>query len=99
MGIELFAPAAVTSRVPFVVSIEVRGVVSGRTITVTLEHKASEGPARPLKAAPVPATGSNVVFASFQVSLHDRGTVVLMATAVDDAGAAFHPDCAVIEVV
>lgn len=98
-GIELVAPAAVTCRVPFIVSVEVRGVTPGRRITVVIEQKPGDGPARALKPPASVVAESDSAFVSFQLALNDRGTALLLATASDDTGASFHPDVVVVEVV
>lgn len=98
-NIKVVAPAAVTGRVSFVVSVELRNVVPGRRITVTLEQKGADGRMRALGSPLVVVAEGDGAFVSFQVSLHERGTALLLATARDDAGATIHPDGAVVEVV
>lgn len=97
--VELRAPAVVTSRVPFVVTVDVQPLSPGRPISVSVEEKWGAGPASTLGRIEVAAIEGDTAFASFQLALRERGTVLLLATAYDDAGSHFHPDGAVVEVL
>ncbi|APR76176.1 Hypothetical protein A7982_01523 [Minicystis rosea] len=98
-SIVLRAPPAVTSRVPFVVTVDVRPVIPGQRISVLLEEKRGEGPATPAVQAEIAATSGDTAFGSFPIALRERGTVLLLATAEDESGGHFHPDGAVVEVI
>lgn len=98
-SIVLRAPPAVTSRVPFVVTVDVRPVSPGRRVTVSLTQKRGEDAATPLDSIELTHARGDTVFASFQVTLRERGSALLLATAHDDAGGRFQPDCVAIEVL
>jgi hypothetical protein len=97
--IEILAPVAVTHRIPFVVSVELRDVTPGRRITVTLERKSAEGRVHGSQSAELSMIDGDIAFTSFQVSLPERGSALLLATARDDSGGHFHPNGVVIEVL
>jgi hypothetical protein len=97
-AIVLRAPAVVTSRVPFVVTADVTPVPHGSRITVELWDRARESSPGALQSVEVVAQG-DTAFASFKLALHERGSVLLLATAHDGAGAHAKPDGAVVEVL
>lgn len=91
---------AVTSGLHFVVTVDVQSVTPGRRVSVALEEKRGEGPARLLQTTETPPIeGGRTAFISFQLALQQRGTVLLFATAQDDAGVHYHPDGTVVEVL
>ena len=98
-SIVLRAPAVVTSRVPFVVTVDVQPVATRRPISVAVEEKRGAGPASTLGRLEVTALEGDTAFASFQLALRERGTVLLLATAHDHTGSHFHPDGVVVEVL
>jgi hypothetical protein len=94
----LEAPAAVTCRVPFVVTADVTPVPHASRVTVTLWDRARDGSPGALQSVEVVAQG-DTAFASFQLALPERGSVLLLATAHDGAGAPARPDGVVVEVL
>lgn len=97
--LDLMAPATVTRGVPFVVSVEVRGATPGQQIAVSLEKKVQGGTLSTLRHGVADATDAQATFTSFQVTLEETGTTLLLVAAHDDAGGHFRHDGAVIDVV
>jgi len=97
-SVVLRAPAAVTSRVPFVITADVKPVTPGSRVSVALWDRRREGLQGALQSVDVVADG-DTAFASFQLALSERGTVLLLATAHDDAGVHFQPDGVIVEVL
>jgi hypothetical protein len=95
----LRAPRAVTSRVPFVVTVDVEPVSPGRRVVVSVEQTRGDEPKSLLASTEISHAVGQTVYASFQITLRERGPVLLVATAHDDGGAEFPPDSAVIDVL